>query len=145
MYTSPLKQLEHGCTILVLIKCYKSVYYFDGHEREDVTEYRKEFVDRMFELDRKCIYPGHTPQLRGEKPVIQIHHDESTFYANADQSKHWGDGTMKNILKQKSLGQAIMVSDFVEENGSDYLRYNGQEARLVLETSTDGYSIVIYL
>lgn len=59
---------------------HKSVY-FDGHERDDVTEYRREFVDRMFELDRKCMYPGHTPQLEpGEKPLIQIHHDESTFY-----------------------------------------------------------------
>ena len=82
----------------------------------------------MFELDRKCTYPGHTPQIQPEeKPIIQIHHDESMFYANADQSKYWGDGTM-NIQKQKSLGQAIMVSDFIEENGSDYLRYNGQEA-----------------
>ncbi len=117
---------------------HKSVY-FDGHERDDVIEYRKEFIDRMFDLDRKCIYPGHTPQLQpGEKPIIQIHHDESTFYANADQSKYWGDGTM-NILKQKSLRQAIMVSDFIEENGSDYLRHNGQEGRLLLETSTDGY------
>ena len=32
-----------------------------------------------------------------------------------------------------------MVSDFIEEKGSDYLRHNGQEARLLLETSTDGY------
>ena len=62
----------------------------------------------------------------------------SMFYANADQSKHWDDGTM-NILKQKSLGQAIMVSDFIEENGSDYLRHNNKEAHLLLETSTDGY------
>lgn len=32
-----------------------------------------------------------------------------------------------------------MVSDFIEKDGSDYLRYNGQEGRLLLETSTDGY------
>lgn len=32
---------------------YNSVY-FDGHERDDVTEYRKEFVDRMFELENAC-------------------------------------------------------------------------------------------
>lgn len=41
---------------------HKSVY-FDGHERGDVTGYRKKFVDCMFELDSKCMYPGHTPQL----------------------------------------------------------------------------------
>lgn len=87
----------------------------------------------MFELDRKCMYPGHTPQLQpGEKPIIQIHHDEFTFYANADQSKYWGD----SILKQKSLGQAIMAS---EENVSEYLQHHDQEARLLLETNIDGY------
>ena len=32
---------------------HKSVY-FDGNERDDVTEYRKEFVDRMFELENAC-------------------------------------------------------------------------------------------
>lgn len=47
------------------------------------------------------------------KPIIRIFHDESTFYANADQSFHWTDGSSQ-ALKQKSLGQAVMVSDFVE-------------------------------
>ena len=117
---------------------HKSVY-FDGHERDDVTEYRKVFVDRLLELDRRCMYPGHIPELYpGEKPLIQIHHDESTFYANADQAKYWSDGTI-NTLKQKSLGQAIMVSDFIEKYGSDYLRHINEEARLLLEMNTDGY------
>lgn len=42
-------------------------------------------------------------------------------------------------MKQKSLGQAIMVSDFIEEATGDYLRHNGDEARVLLETKTDGY------
>ena len=50
---------------------HKSIY-FDGHERDDVTEYRMEFIDRML--------------VPGEKPIIQIHHNEYIFYANADQS-----------------------------------------------------------
>ncbi len=57
--------------------------------------------------------PSPDPAIR---PVIRVFHDESTFYANTDQSSHWTDGT-KQVLKQKSLGQAIMVSDFVEEVG----------------------------
>ena len=32
---------------------HKSVY-FGGHERDDVIVYRKEFVDRMFELENAC-------------------------------------------------------------------------------------------
>ena len=44
-----------------------------------------------------------------------------------------------NVLKQKSLGQAIMVSDFIEEATSDYLQHDGKQARLFLETQNDGY------
>ena len=84
--------------------------YFDGHEREDVVAYRKTFVEKLSNLDRRCIYSGHEPILYpNEKPLIIVHHDESTFYANADQSCYWADDSV-TILKQKSLGQSIMVS-----------------------------------
>ena len=98
-------------------KYHKKGVYFDGHERQDVVDYREQFVKQLHQLDRRCIYDGHEPELlEGEKPVIQIHHDESTFYANADQSHYWADD------------QAIMVSDFVEEATADYLRHDGKEA-----------------
>ena len=120
-------------------KCHKKGVYFDGHERDDVVEHRKEFVAEMNELERRCIYNGHLPVLQdGERPLIMIHHDESTFYANADQSQYWSDGS-STVLKQKSLGQSIMVSDFIEEAGGDYLRHNDDTARLLLETNTEGY------
>lgn len=32
-----------------------------------------------------------------------------------------------------------MVSDFVEEATAEYLRHDGREARLLLETQQDGY------
>ena len=70
--------------------------------------------------------------------MIHIHHDESTFFSNADQKCYWADGST-NVLKQKSLGQSIMVSDFIEESGTDYLSNDGNEARLLLETQADGY------
>ena len=66
-----------------------------------------------------------------------VYHDESTFYSNADQSDYWSDGRMI-ILKQKSLGQAIMVSDFIEEASGDYLQHDDKQAHL-LETQTNGY------
>lgn len=111
-------------------KVHKKGVYFDGHEREDLVQHRKKLVMQLHDLDRRCIYPGHEPQLRdGEKPLIQIHHDESTFYANADQHHYWSDGN-DTVLKQKSLGQAIMVSDFIEEASSNYLRHNDKEARV---------------
>ena len=42
---------------------------------------------------------------------------------------HWTDGTVQ-ALKQKSLGQAIMVSDFVEEVGG-FLAHDGDKAHLL--------------
>ena len=113
--------------------------YFDGHERDDVVEYRRTFVEALKKVDDRCIYEGHDPRLQiGQKPLIMIHHDESTFYANADQSFYWSDGTTV-VLKQKSLGQSIMVSDFIEEASASFLSHNGQQARLLLETQTEGY------
>ena len=117
---------------------HKSVY-FDGHEREDVVECRAEYVKKLSEVDKQCRYNGHTPQLQpGEKELIQVFHDESTFYSNADQACYWDDGSL-SVLKQKSLGQSIMVSDFIEEASCDYLKHNNTEARLLLETQTDRY------
>lgn len=41
-------------------KNHHKTVYFDGHERQDVVEYRE---DKMLLLDDRCIYPGHTPEL----------------------------------------------------------------------------------
>lgn len=46
--------------------------------------------------------------------TIVIFHDESTFHANEDQTTFWGEkGT--TVLRPKSRGSGIMVSDFIEE------------------------------
>ena len=86
----------------------------DGHERQDVVQHRSEFLSNLLELDKITITPSNlTPLcLEGVKPLIRVVHDESTYYANCDQSYFWGD-EHTNVLKQKSLGQSIMVSDFV--------------------------------
>ena len=44
-------------------------------------------------------------------------HDKSTFQANDDQSLQWGEKDTK-MMKSKSKGAGIMVSDFIDE-------YNG--------------------
>ena len=98
-------------------------FIISDSECSDVVAYRNEFVSKVVDLELFCARPGHTPVSReGQKPII-VHHDESTFYSNADQSNYWSDGRM-TVLKQKSLGQAIMVSDFIEEVSGDYLRHN---------------------
>ena len=64
-------------------------------------------------------------------------HNESTFYSNATQNVFWADEEV-HVLQQKSLGQAIMVSDFIFE-GDGYLRDELDEACLLLETNSEGY------
>ena len=85
-------------------------------------QYRNQFLEQLSELDKKTTTPDQpSPQLEdGEKPLLRIVHDESTFYANADQTRFWSDGEQQ-LLRQKSLGQSIMVSDFIVE-GHGYLR-----------------------
>ena len=111
--------------------------HFDGHEREDVVEARTMYLDQLEVYAPRqwiCNSPAPNPACR---PVIRVFHDESTFYSNADQSFHWTDGS-RQALKQKSLGQAIMVSDFIEEVGG-FLRHQGEEARFTMEHQSEGY------
>ena len=91
-------------------------HQFDGHEREDVVQYRGKFLATLKELDKVTIVPNNTNPVcpNGVKPLIRVVHEESTFYANCEQSYLWGD-CQTNVLKQKSLGQSIMVSDFIDE------------------------------
>ena len=69
--------------------------------------------------------------------MIRVVHDECTFYANSDQSFFWADDDT-NVLRQKSLGASIMVSDFIDEV-SGYLHDENEEAHLLLETNREGY------
>ncbi len=111
--------------------------YFDGHEREDVVADRKAYLDTLQSLGSRMWTfnsPSPDPAIH---PVIRIYHDETTYYANAYQSFHWTDGS-NQVLKQKSLGQAIMVSDFVEEVGG-MLECDGEKATLFLEHQSEGY------
>ena len=79
-------------------------------------------MDQLEKLDETTITPSTPcPSVVDAEKYIRIYHDESTFYANADQTRFWNDG-QSQILRQKALGLSIMVSDFiVEENG--YLRH----------------------
>lgn len=75
----------------------KKGLYYDGHERPDVVEYRKEFLDRMEQLERQMVIVDrndHTkvviPVLEhGERPLMFYTHDESIFYANEGESVLW--------------------------------------------------------
>ena len=113
--------------------------FFDGHEREDVVVYRSDFLEKLAKLDETTITPAQqSPCVAdGEQLYIRVVHDESTFYSNADQTRFWNDGEAQ-VLRQKSLGSSIMVSDFLVE-GNGYLKDDNGAPRLYLETQKDGY------
>ena len=112
--------------------------FVDGHERNDVVEYRKTFLRRMVTLgflnpanaptdEAKCALPGDLecpPQTVLEKTVV-FFHDESTFQCNDDQPTFWGKkGT--HIIRPKGKGAGIMVSDFIDEKNG-YLALTQEE------------------
>ena len=80
--------------------------------------------------------PRALQSSNGCRPIICILHDESTFYSNADQSFHWSDD-VSQALKQKSLGQTLMASDFIEVDG--FLQCDGKHAQIYLEHQSDGF------
>ncbi len=99
--------------------------FFDGHEREDVIEYRETFLNDMKSLlpyfvgffeDGTMVpkeYPDDCAVRRpDQRQIIMITYDESTFSANDMRRKVWtlnGQG----ILRPKRKGKGIMVSDFL--------------------------------
>ena len=100
---------------------YRKGVYLDGHEREDVVAYRKEFLKIMKELEQQMArYEGEEmkaipPVLRsGEQELILVTHDECIFYTNDGKKKIWvADGEMP--LRKKGNGKSIMVSEFFSE------------------------------
>ena len=58
---------------------------------------------------------GSPPPERTAKNIF-IFHDESTFNANDDESLQWGRPE-SHVIRPKSRGSSIMMSDFIPENG----------------------------
>ena len=63
--------------------------YMDGHEWEDVVEYCRWFLNKYQQLERRMRRydkDGNLGKdaelLDGERPLQELTHDESTFYAN---------------------------------------------------------------
>lgn len=101
-------------------KLQKKGYYTDGHNRKDVIEYRdNEFLPRMLSYER-CMqeYSGDLMDtiippdlLEGEKRIVLITHDESTFYCCEGKPLMWMENG-KNKLLPKTKGTSLMISGF---------------------------------
>lgn len=99
--------------------------YIDGHEREDVVEYRKAFLKRMEQYSQRMatfsVVDGEVvldmPTLKeNEKLLILVTHDESTFYENDRKRRRWIAKDEKPVPQPKGEGSSIMVSDFISPN-----------------------------
>jgi len=99
------------------LKAHTKEVYFDGHEREDVQENRKDWVERMLEYEKKMSQfvdgEEREPNLEeGEKKIVQVTHDESCFYSNDGKKELWlEEGEV--ILRKKGEGRSYMVSGFL--------------------------------
>ena len=99
--------------------------YIDGHERQDVIEYRKKFLDKMHQLSpyfvefeangtmkQKDYHSDCTVGGPQRRPIIIITHDESIFSANDGRHQAWIPKESA-FLRPKGKGKRIMVSDFL--------------------------------
>ncbi|QRV74793.1 DDE superfamily endonuclease [Ceratobasidium sp. AG-Ba] len=99
--------------------------YVDGHEREDVVDYRNNvYVAIWNDLERRMRWydsktmEEHAPNLApGERPVMVWFHDESMFYANDRRLTRWVHYLEKAKPYAKGEGASIMVADFVGIDG----------------------------
>jgi len=101
-------------------KCAKG-YYTDAHNRADVTKYRDEvFLPTFASYERrmrKYFGPGLQDYIDpvladGEKRVVCITHDESTFYSNETRRIVWMENGKQKLLP-KGKGSSLMVSGFI--------------------------------
>jgi hypothetical protein len=93
--------------------------YIDGHEREDVVEYRTWFLGEYSRLERRMTTIKEDgrierPKLQeGEKIIREVTHDESTFHANDRRKQvYWHPAEAKAPVR-KDEGSSIMVADFL--------------------------------
>ncbi|KAG1474600.1 hypothetical protein G6F56_000260 [Rhizopus delemar] len=95
----------------------KSIYY-DGHERSDVVQYRKEWAKRMLQyrkqmntFDEASITEANI--MEGDKKIVMVTHDECTFYSNDGNKILWIlEGEEQSSLRHKGPDAFIMVSEF---------------------------------
>ena len=101
----------------------KNGMYVDGHERDDVIQYRNEFIGRWKEYEKRFLKfdndRNQTNQLNGfpvaqigRFQIILVTHDESTFYANDRRKTKWIHTSQTAVAEAKGEGQSIMASEF---------------------------------
>ena len=133
----PTAELQPGCpqqiqprTATKWLHClgfqpqsHKKSVYIDGHEQDDVVEYRKLYLRKLEILSSTHLPPPccddsliaiKTGNPSATKHLVLGFHDESSFHANEAQSTVWAEEGRVPI-RPKNQGRRLMVSDFVTE------------------------------
>ena len=116
---------------------HKKGAFVDGHERDDVVTYRRDFLQQLKQLkdahrppppcsDERAATPPATAETM--KKLVLIYHDESIFNSSEGQSWMWAAEDMV-VLRPKTKGSGIMVSDFIDQY-SGFLRLTEEEQAL---------------
>jgi len=98
--------------------------YLNGHEQEDVVNYRKDFVARWAEYEKCMVQYGNDRKIAtipSGFPVEQViwfclillTHDKSTFFADHQCKNSWHAPGSKPTPERKHEGESLMVSEFL--------------------------------
>jgi len=112
--------------------------YFEGHEREDVIEARKCFIEHMHEIKDFCYVPKKDNVYSWIQPMrkkkILISHDESTFRSGEVSRFRWIFPERAPFFN-KGRGRSIMISLFmVSHNEFSIFELDEDEFKLAVET-----------
>lgn len=129
--------------------------YVDGHEREDVVNYRQSvFLPKIADLgldtpryDSQDVLPpteSTSPPVHGprNRPMHFLFHDESQFYAHNRRETHWVGPTEKAVPWRKGDGASLMVADLVSPEFGWFRSKDGtRSAQVVFRAgkNRDGY------
>lgn len=110
----------------------KKGQYADGHERDDVVNYREQtFLPQWQKIEaRMTSWTRDNLEVYGpktaEKEVIVWFHDETIFYAHDRRKKGWYHKDASAKPYTKGEGATLMVTDFVSAKFCALLMATGQ-------------------
>jgi hypothetical protein len=103
---------------------HKKALYFDGHEREDVTEYRQNVFLPAMKKHEACLVRYEVGNIEKEvilqlapgdsdgRKLVLVAHDEMTAQANDGMAMSWvWQG--EQPLKKKGVGRGLHQSDVI--------------------------------
>ena len=99
--------------------------YIDGHERDNVVQYRTAFMQHFKQYKRRFhLYDDNgdelplphgfpIPEAAGRFRLILVTHDKSTFFRHDQRKSCWDRKGLSKAPKPKGDGQSLMVLDFL--------------------------------